>query len=270
MRELKWWHDRVSRSHLGPKEGVDPKNLADTGWGLLLAFSDSDKTPALLDALRPLLDLRRQQAGERYREYTGAQGYRPDEGKSQFLARHGVGPGPADPDKMPYYLLLVGDPEAIPYRFQYQVDVQYAVGRIYFETLEEYATYAASVVAAETGQVKLPRRAVFFAPANPNDGATNLSANQLVAPLTSKISADQSSWAVELFLKEEAKKAKLAELLGGAQTPALLFTASHGMGFPNGDPRQLPHQGALLCQDWPGPEARRQPIPKISTSPATI
>lgn len=262
QRELKWWHDRVSRSHLGPKEGVDPKKLADSGWGILFAFSDRDKTPAILDALRPLLDLRRQQAGERYHEYIGEKGFRPDESKSQFLSRHKVGPGPADPDKMPYYLLLVGDPEAIPYRFQYQLDVQYAVGRIHFETLQEYANYAASVVAAETGQVKLPRRATFFAPASPQDAPTQLSAHQLVAPLSSKISSDQPTWAVEVIPPEEAKKARLAALLGGAQTPALLFTASHGIGFGNGDVRQLSQQGALVCQDWPGPEAWQQPIPQ--------
>lgn len=247
---------------LGPKEGVDPKDLAQAGWGIVFAAKDADRTPALLEALDPLIALRRRQAGPRFRIYQGDDGVRPGESKSQFFARYQVGPGPADPDKMPYYLLLVGDPESIPFHFQYQTDVQYAVGRLHFDRPEGYACYAASVALAESGQALLPRRAAFFAPHNPDDLATELSAQELVTPLAQKLQQEHPGWTVESFIAEVATKAQLGRLLGGDQAPALLFSASHGMAFPTGHPRQLPDQGALLCQDWPGPEQWRRAVPK--------
>ena len=262
LRELKMWHDRVTRVHLGPKAGVDPRDLAQSGWGVIFAYDDQARVPAIKEALGELLQHRQTQAGDRYREYSGPDAYRPGESKLAFLARHGAGPGPADPEKVPYYLLIVGDPETIPYRFQYQLDVQYAAGRIHFETLEEYAQYAHSVVSAETGQAALPQQVTFFGVQNPDDGATRLSAQQLVRPLADTMASDQPEWQVQTFLAEEATKARLARLLGGDETPALLFTASHGMGFPLDDPRQLPHQGALLCQDWPGPREWHREIPQ--------
>jgi hypothetical protein len=157
--------------------------------------------------------------------------------------------------------MIVGDPETIPYRLQYQLDVQYAVGRIDFETPHEYAQYAHSVVVAETREASMPARAVFFGVENPDDPATTMSAAQLVNPLADLIKKDESAWNVESIVGDGATKSRLLSLLGGDRSPALLFTASHGIGLPNGDPRQLQTQGALLCQDWPGPQAWRKSIP---------
>jgi hypothetical protein len=84
-----------------------------------------------------------------------------------------------------------------------------------------------------------------------------MSNSQLLKPLHAKLGDEHADWAFALHAEDVANKAQLGRLLGGDQTPALLFTGSHGMSFPLNDPRQLPHQGALLCQDWPGPQQWR-------------
>ena len=246
------------------KEGEDPDDLSQAGWAVVFPFvrkgSEAEaEQAAIREALEPLLALRRSQAARhddrRYRECVGPDAYRPGETKQQFLTRMGAGPGAVDPSKFPYYVLLVGSPEEIPYRVHYQLDVQYAVGRIHFDTVDEYARYAANVVEAETRPGPIQRSVALWGVENPDDRATRASARYLVAPLADYLERDQGERCrVTRCIGEHATKARLASLLGG-EAPSLLVTASHGVGFPIGDPRQRSDQGGLLCQDWAGPHS---------------
>jgi hypothetical protein len=241
---------------------ADPTDVSQAGWGVVFARGAD---PAVREALLPLLQHRRGQATavqeRRYREYWGADGYQAGESVVDFLVRHQVTPGqPANPQRMPYYLLLVGDPETIPFRFQYMLDLVYAVGRLDLDGAEAYERYARGLIAAE--REAGGRQAAFFGVRNPDDQATGLSADHLVAPLAADAAERLPPGSVRAIIGEQATKATLSRVLGGPDTPELLFAAAHGMGFPNGDPRQLPHQGALLCQDWPGPVEWRGRIPE--------
>lgn len=252
---------RTDEKEYGPIEGIDPKLISETGWGIIFP---ANIDPQIREALSELINHRRQEAGEYFQEYEVYSG----ETANDFLPRFGTNVfEPADPQKVPYYLLIVGDFATIPFDFQYQLDVQYAVGRIYFQTPIEYAQYAHSIVEAETTNLSLPCKVNFFGVRNPDDSATELSADRLVKPLSEFFTSNKkflkknSHWEIETYLAEQATKAQLSQLLGGEETPALLFTASHGVGFPNQHKRQISHQGALVCQEWPGPEFSG-PIPE--------
>ena len=270
LRELKFKKDMPKEFPC--KEGVDPADLSQAGWAVVFpAKMKSGHKKAIMEALAELLTLRKKQAGDMYRIYEKGAGYRPGETKAKFFGRHKIGDGAADPKQMPFYVLLVGTPEEIPYKFQYQLDVMRGVGRIDFgDDYDAYRQYARSVVLSETGQVKLERQAAFFGVANADDQATQLSGKKLVQPLCENLQDAQgddlelnAEWEIANFGAEQATKEQLGRLLGGDQTPAFLFTASHGMEFPLGDERQIAAQGALLRQDWPGPNKwRGKPIPE--------
>ena len=243
---------------MGVHEGVDPRNLEDSGWGVIFAH---DAEPAIAEALQPLLQLRQRQTGSKFRMYGQDAGFRVGvDNKSNFLARNGAGPGPANPDRVPYYLMIVGSPEKIPYRFQGDLDIQYAVGRIHFETPHEYAAYAQSVVKAEAGRPSSGRLAIFGV-THPDDRHTQLAAELLTNPLMQSLADSYPQWMQQKLLGTIATKAVLTELLHSTVPPNMLFCVCHGIAFPSGDPRQEAHQGALLCADWPGPAQWSGPIP---------
>jgi hypothetical protein len=230
------------------------KKLEETGWGVIFAPG----MERIRSELRTLLDFRRDEVsqGGRSDYFREDFVYRPGETAREFLERHGVRHNAApDPDRgVPYYLLLVGDPVTLPYSFQYELDVNYGVGRIHFEKPEHYRQYAKSVVAAET-RPRFSRQVGLFGVKNQDDPSTSQTAEGLIKPLASGLLGPKLNWKVDKWVGSKATWEQLARLLGGKETPALLFTASHGLGFPAEDERQLARQGGLLCQDWPGPKS---------------
>jgi hypothetical protein len=172
------------------------------------------------------------------------------------------------PDDVPFYIVLVGSPELIPFDFQYLLDVEYAVGRLDFDRTEDYETYARSVVEQETATTPLrSSTAVAFGTNHEWDPrATGLSATELVAPLASGHDGEPAAVTkhglrAAGIVGAGATRAALLDVLAGAnadvERPSLLFTASHGLGGLPVDAadRQRREHGALVCQDWaqPGP-----------------
>jgi hypothetical protein len=259
-RHYRWWVERhgINDPKRAPVHSVDPCKISSAGWCVVFGPDVGD---GVKDALRPLLRHRAQEAGTFYKEYT----YQPGRTKMDFLGDHGAGPGPADPRHVPYYVLLVGDPRKISYRFQYELDVQYAVGRLCFESAAEYASYAQGVVDTEKRvEPPRPRRIAFFATSHPDDRATQRTRAELIEPLAKQLAEAGSGWSINLVAGDDAVKSRLTSLLGGPETPALLFAAMHGLRFDleTDAKRVLRDQGSLLCQDWPGREQwGERPIP---------
>lgn len=176
-------YDTATVSHMGVVGDVDPASLAEAGWGIVFHANASQE---IKTALLPLIEHRHQQAGTRFRVFENADGYRTGESCSDWLARHKVSLMPVDPVKgVPYYLLLAGGPEEIPFEFQYLLDIYWAVGRLHFDEPADYRRYAESVVDYEKA-VALPhtRSVAIFATSHEFDKATELFARQVALPLS--------------------------------------------------------------------------------------
>jgi hypothetical protein len=255
-RQLKQAWEGISQATYGPPFYINPENVSEAGWAVVFSSDESD---AVKDALTPLIDHRRAGGGQ-----VKVLDYQPGEEWSEWLRRHRTAPGNIDPDKVPYYVLLVGSPARIPFAFQYLLDVEYAVGRLHFDDTDGYRQYIAGLIDyEEAGAAPHDRAGAFFGTRHPFDRATQLSTDLLVRPLAEcfqpggRFAAAVSGYQIHPpVLEQSASKAALTEILAGTGPlgrPALLFSATHGMGgWPPGHPDQRARHGALLCQDWPG------------------
>ena len=240
----------------GLPPGVEYKELDQAGWGVIFHENAPDDVRA---ALKPLTDRRAQQAGPLFKTLD----YKAGEQVRDWYRRNEIRPGSVDPEVIPYYLLIVGPPDGIPFEFQYLLGVDYAVGRVAFSAVDGNRRYAESIAAYETARtVQNAKQIAYWGTRHLGDGATELSSSLLIDPLANGNPSlpgrlkrplhTEFGFERQLQLGDDATKDGLLETLDAKRPPAILFTASHGMVVPSGRPQQQAVQGALLCQDWPG------------------
>jgi hypothetical protein len=237
---------------------TDAGNLEQAGWGVLFG---PDTDPEIRKAVGVLIEHRRGQGASPFVIYD-QDGYRPGETAEAWLKRRNARLDVVNPaqDGIPFYLLIVAPPDVIPFEFQYTLDLYWSVGRLWFDTVEEFRNYAQTVVDYETAtKVPTSRQVALFAPEHDFDAATQLFVNQVARPLRDgagpslKPLGQRQRFGLRAFISEEATKANLLKIFRGeveGGPPALLFSGGHGMAIANGDSRQLTTQGALVCQDW--------------------
>ncbi len=236
-----------------PRYGVATSDLGSAGWGVVLP-EGADAT--VRDALGPLLDHRRQQAGDLYQELTYLRG----DDAGTFRSRLRASFGRVDVHQVPWYLLLVGDPEEIPHGFELDLDVPHAIGRLAFDEIDDLAAYAERVVATERRSRPRPPKAAVFAPTHPDDPPTQRCTKFLAEPLRALL--DRRLACTDLIGRDATRKG-LLELIGNA--PDLLVTAGHATVFGADAGWQRQRQGALVCADWPGPRQCDDGIPASHT-----
>src|SRR5262249_28444615 len=124
------------RKRSGAFEGlsaeVDATDLAQAGWAVVFTPDTSEE---VRNALQPLIEHRTGQAPHKRPKVLE---YAPGEPREQFLRRYGAHGSDVEPWRVPYYLLLVGGPEEVPFELQYELGVDYAVGRLAFDRPEDY------------------------------------------------------------------------------------------------------------------------------------
>src|ERR1035437_931514 len=245
----------------------DPNDLTQAGWGILFA---SDADPAIQAQLQPLIDLRQKQVQDPnlFKVFSGNNGgVLPGQTADSWARQRGVSlTAPVDPYQggVPYYLLIVGSPDRISFEFQALLKMQWAVGRLAFDNVEDYGRYAQAVVAYESASFRPVQRknAAVWVTRNYGDLATAMLSGAVCQDFLSSTNqlGARSQFNLDAFPNEKATKAQLTEILRGnlpGGPPAVFFTGSHGCDYSGADAaRQRQMQGSLVTQEWvPGTPA---------------
>ncbi len=226
-----------------PRRVLDAGDPVTAGWTVLVNRDDPRKAE-LLAALAPLAAHRGMDRPEQPIEYVDSE---PDEwGDWLTDAYYALDLAPGG--KVPRYVLIAGGPDQVPFGVQSLLDAVANVGRVDFATADELAGYVQKVIRLETApEPVVSREAVIFAPDGGVTDPTHYSRRFMAEPLADLIEAELACTTTRL-LGPAATKAALTGALTGT-TPAIVYTASHGLGATD-EPFEVQtrYNGAICCQ----------------------
>jgi len=256
-------------AHFGMVGGeLDADKLEIAGWAVIFGASVSQQ---IKTNLSPLLDLRKQQVASDTL-FKSLDPPAAAQSASDWLRAHKTSLNVVDPSMgVPFYVLIVASPADISFEFQYELDLYWAVGRLWLQNEADYECYAHSVVSYENAQNTVPtsRKMVIFAPDydGKDNGAGKLLCDNLATPLAAAFS-NSKRFSTQSFIGAAATKDTLNHIFDGSDPegpPALLFTGSHGLLKLPTSPNLADQQGSIVCQNWLSP-----PLPECYYSAADL
>jgi len=140
---------------------------------------------------------------------------------------------------LPYYLLIYGSPEAVPWCLQYILGMRHCVGRVDLEGTQ-LENYVNAVLNDFAGSRADSYRTLTFAVDQPD--ITHTLRTVLADPLYARFQLDDERSATSVFLAGDedgraATQQSLNEQL--AQYPGLIVTSSHGRTAPASNPPEM-------------------------------
>ncbi len=223
-------------------EVIDVGNVASAGWTFLVN-RDDPRREQIVAALAPLAEQRKMSDPAKPLLYVTCDPI--DWGTwladSYFALR-------LQAKRAPRYVLIVGGPDQVPFGLQSLLDTVANVGRIDLPTVDQLACYVAKLLRLElAADPVVSREAVVFAPdGGPND-PTHFSRQYMAEPIAD-LMANDLKLSTTKILGDQATKGALVSALNDRK-PALVYTASHGLGAVN-EPFdvQTRYNGSICCQ----------------------
>jgi hypothetical protein len=247
------------RTFLKPPKPVDLRDWRDpnVGWGIVAAEPAGVNAADLAagnDLPEPIQALCKERGNApifRYRDGWNQRFRLLRNYREQIDVAIGQSPFGTQRECIPYYLLICGGPDQVPWELQYILNAHYAVGRLHLsgQPLENYLNALRSDWKDAGANV---RKALVWAVNYGGDDITSLMHDVIAVTVRDKLTADADLAPGVLFL-DGGGTATAAGLVKGLSKskPAVVVTTSHGQTYPLDNLETLTNSlGLLVDQNY--------------------